>query len=63
MRKSTKHTFTPVRKPHPQDAIFPTGTDEDRKVAHRLPSLVNGVRIYPRAYHEHEAWLKAQTKA
>lgn len=63
MRKSVKHKFISVRKPHPQDAVFPAGTDEDRKVAHRLPSLVNGVRVYPRAHHEHEAWLKAQTKA
>ena len=63
MRKTkSNHQFkkTPA---HPQDAIFPVGTAEDRKEAHRLPSLVNGVRVYPKAHHEHQAWLKSQTKA
>lgn len=63
MRKSKANHTHVIRKPHPQDAIFPVGTAEDRKEAHRLPSLVNGVRVYPKAHHEHQAWMKGQTKA
>ena len=62
MRKTkSNHQFkkTPA---HPQDAIFPVGTDEDRKEAHRLPSMVNGKPVYPRAHYEHQEWLKAQAK-
>lgn len=63
MRKSKANHTHVIRKPHPQDAIFPVGTAEDRKEAHRLPSLVNGVRVYPKAHYEHQAWMKGQTKA
>ena len=48
---------------HPQDNIFPVGITEDRKECHRLPSLVNGKRIFPRSHYEHQAWMEGQTKA